>query len=128
MNPVSNNDLVTILEAQAACAVLMPDSGRYIHLIDAWEHLSGPAGGTVTLPAHLSEYDGEHVELDQAEPHDVHRLYERVVNFGSATDQGSILNPGILRAHWACLPLADDVKSAWESRFPQLMQATSTAE
>lgn len=119
----STYDVVADLEAEAAHSWYMPGTDRYVHIIDAWEDLAGPSQGTVTLPAHLSEYDGETAELDPASLSEVHRLYERVINFGSARDQAALLNAALLRAHWTRLPLSDEVKAAWESRFPQLDQA-----
>jgi hypothetical protein len=126
--PPSTYDVVADLEAEAARSRYMPGSYRYVHVIDAWEELAGPSRGLVTLPAHLSEYDGETAELGPAAPSEVHRLYERVINFGSAQDQASLLNAALLRAHWTRLPLAEDVKAAWESRFPQLYQAACRAD
>jgi hypothetical protein len=126
--PPSTYDVVADLEAQAAHSHYMPGSDRYIHIIDAWEELVGPSRGTLVLPAHLSEYDGETAELDPALLPEVHRLYERVINFGTAQDQAALLNAALLRAHWTLLPLSDEVRAAWESRFPQLDQAACRAD
>ena len=121
--PPSTYDVVADLEAEAAHSQYMPGSDRYIHIIDAWEELVGPSKGTVTLPDHLSEYDGETAELDPASLSEAQRLYERVINFGAARDQAALLNAAMLLAHWTRLPLSDEVKAAWESRFPLLGQA-----
>ena len=126
--PPSTYDVVADLEAEAAHSRYMPGSDRYVHVIDAWEELAGPSQGLVTIPAHLSEYDGETAEVGPASPSEVHRLYERVINFGSVQDQASLLNAALLCAHWTRLPLAEEVKAAWESRFPQLDQAASRAD
>lgn len=126
--PPSTYDVVADLEAEAARSQYMPGSDRYIHIVDAWEELVGPSQGTVALPAHLSEYDGETAELDPASLSEAQRLYERVINFGSVQDQASLLNAALLRAHWTRLPLAEEVKAAWESRFPQLYQAACRAD
>ena len=120
--PPPTYDVVADLEAEAARSRYMPASDRYIHIIDAWEELVGPSQGTVTLPTHLSEYDGETAEIGRTSLPEVHRLYERVINFGTAQDQAVILNAAMLRANWTRLPLSDEVKAVWESRFPQLDQ------
>ncbi len=118
-------DLAGILTAQAAETIYVQDADCYIRLIAQWEHFHGPMSGLLAVPEELAEYDGERADLGSWA--EVDRLYARVILHGRETDQADVLNTVLLRERWAWLRLERGVKSVWEQRFPQLLDAPAYA-
>lgn len=88
--------------------------------------LDGPTTGTVTLPRHLDW--GPRYVYDLTDKADVVLMYERVIREAQTpADLQTYLNGALLRRLWADLFLPLPVRSAWQSRFPELAATAAAA-
>jgi hypothetical protein len=92
----------------------------------ALAELDGPTTGTVTLPRHLDW--GPRYVYDLADQADVVLMYERVIREAQTpADLETYLNGPLLRQLWADLFLPLPVRTAWQSRFPELAAKAAAA-
>ncbi|GAA2339532.1 hypothetical protein [Streptomyces cuspidosporus] len=95
-------------------------------LPESLAELDGPTTDGVTLPRHIDW--GPHYIYDLADEADFRLMYERVIREGQTRDElNAYLNATSLRQVWRDLFLPVVVKTAWESRFPELREHGTTA-
>ncbi|MFE9575933.1 hypothetical protein ACFYO1_06080 [Nocardia sp. NPDC006044] len=88
--------------------------------------LTGPTSGIVNLPTHL-DWSG-HAEYDLDRPGRIVDLYRTVINEAAGpADLYAYLNEAVLKRLWSYMWLPQQIKRAWESRFPELAQLSRLA-
>jgi len=84
------------------------------------EELTGPTGGTVSLPVHL-DWSGGRRTYDLEDSAELCVLYERVIREAlTVEDLGRYLDAKTLSRVWQHLYLPARVRQEWERRFPPL--------
>src|SRR5215813_278483 len=85
------------------------------------ELLTGPTGGLVRLPGHLAWSGSSEYDLDA--PGRIIDLYRTVlIEAATPEDLYAYLDAGTLQRLWSYLWLPTELRTAWESRFPQLAE------
>lgn len=112
------------LAADIAEALSDPELSRWrasngFAVVDDLAALSGPATGTVRVPAGLVR-DAVPAEVDLADPVAARELYRTVLADGTAEEQSALLNVSLLQSLWAPGLAEAPVMRVWERRFPQL--------
>lgn len=102
-----------------------PPDRRYakpIVLPERLEFLTGPTGGTVELPRHLSWSGSHRYDLDRrGRGMDLYR--ELILEATKPSDLYTYLNESILKHLWDEMWLPTHVRSRWETRFPELKRS-----
>jgi hypothetical protein len=84
--------------------------------------LAGPDHGQVELPVALAWTGRRIYDLDS--PADLAVLYERVIVEATGdAELTTLLNEALLTRVWHLLFLSPQIRSRWESRFPELARA-----
>lgn len=93
-------------------------------VVGSLDRLRGPAGGVIVLPhSVLWAPGGGQVDLDR--PGELRMAYRAVLNEGTVSDLEMVLNRDRLVRVWSELLLPLRVIELWESRFPELRQASA---
>ncbi len=83
--------------------------------------LTGPTSGVVRLPRYLSWSGNSQYDLDS--PGRIIDLYRAVLNEAARpADLHTYLNEAALKRLWSYLWLPPVLRTAWESRFPELAE------
>ncbi|MCG0284840.1 hypothetical protein [Streptomyces sp. PSAA01] len=94
-------------------------------LPESLDELGGPTAGSVTLPRHIDW--GPRYVYDLTDEADLRLMYERVIREAQTRDDlNAYLNAMTLRRMWRDLFLPFPVKTAWETRFPELREPGAT--
>ncbi|MFS7872561.1 hypothetical protein ACEYXF_04385 [Streptomyces asiaticus] len=94
-------------------------------LPESLDELGGPTAGSVTLPRHIDW--GPRYVYDLIDEADFRLMYERVIREAQTRqDLDTYLNAMSLRKVWRDLFLPLPVKTAWETRFPELREPGAT--
>lgn len=82
------------------------------------EDLHGPRDGELVLPHHI--HWGPRRDVNLSCVGDVLTAYQATISEGMVADQMTILNRSLLLELWPELILTAQVRSLWQSRFPEL--------
>ncbi|AGP56339.1 hypothetical protein [Streptomyces rapamycinicus] len=94
-------------------------------LPESLDELCGSTVGSVTLPRHIDW--GPRYVYDLTDEADFRLMYERVIREAQTRDDlNAYLNAMPLRRMWRDLFLPLPVKTAWETRFPELREPGAT--
>jgi hypothetical protein len=98
------------------------EDGRPHTVPDSLEELIGPTTGVVELPLRLDW--SEQGRYDLTDPRQRNLMYERAVRESMRVDDlRAYLHGPTLRRVWRQLWLPREVRTLWESRFPNLPRA-----
>lgn len=89
---------------------------------ESLDHLHGPVSGTVRVRPHIDTSPDP--VYDVADPDQRWSLYSAVVRDGLPGEQEAMLNKALLLDLWQVLNLPVRCRTIWETRFPELSQAT----
>jgi hypothetical protein len=88
---------------------------------DRLDDLHGHSVGLLELPKHMATGHRSRRILDLEDPAQQRLAYQTVLcRAADCCEVNDLLNPGVLRRLWRHLHLPDRVRTAWESRYPDL--------
>lgn len=91
---------------------------------ESLDDLHGPTSGTVRVRPHINTSPDP--VFDLADPGQQWSLYSAVVRDGLPSEQGAILDRGMLLTLWADLNLPGRCRAIWEDKFPELAELSRT--